>query len=200
MTTEGMVKELRALDSLKVGDPLTKAEADEYCKEHRTKILCTRWVSVGKLDGETKRDIVRARVVARDYASGGPSAAELGISSPTSSSEAFRLFVARVSATGSDVVRADVSTAFLFALVVSPQCMMLPSNIRFEDNSRVHFRLRKALYGLRSASLAWYKHLSELVGKLGLVAADTERVSSLGSTSLKASSFGFCCSRMSSSS
>ena len=52
---------------------------------------------------------------------------------------------------------------------------MLPSNVRFGDNSRVYLRLRKALYGLRSASLAWYKHLSELVGKLGLVAADTEK-------------------------
>ena len=175
MATEGMVKELRALDNLKVGDPLTKAEADEYCKERRIKILSTRWVSVGKLDGETKRDIVRARVVARDYASGGPSAAELGISSPTSSNEAFRFFVAHVSATGSDIVLADVSTTFLFALVVSPEFVMLPSNIRFEDNSRVYLRLRRALYGLRSASLAWYKHLSELVGKLGLVAADTEK-------------------------
>ena len=76
MTTEGMIKELKALDSLKVGDPLTKLEADEYCKEHKIRILSTRWVSVGKRDGETKRDVVRARVVARDYASGAPSAAE----------------------------------------------------------------------------------------------------------------------------
>ena len=177
MTTEGMikVKELKALDSLKFGDPLTKSEADEYCREHRIKILSTRWVSVGKRDGETKRDVVRARVVARDYASGAPSAAELGISSPTSSNEAFRLFAVHVSSTGSDVVLADVSTAFLFALVVSPECVMLPSNIRFGDNSRVYLKLRKTLYGLRSASLAWYKHLSELVGKLGLVAADAEK-------------------------
>ena len=174
MTTEGMIKELKALDSLKVGDPLTKSEADEYCREHKIRILSTRWVSVGKRDGETKRDVVRARVVARDYASGAPSAAELGISSPTSSNEAFRLFAVHVSSTGSDVVLA-VSTAFLFALVVSPECVTLPSNVRFGDNSRVYLKLRKSLYGLRSASLAWYKHLSELVGKLGLVAADTEK-------------------------
>ena len=51
MTTEGMVKELKALDSLKVGDPLTKSEADEYCR-HRIEILSTRWVSVGKRDGD----------------------------------------------------------------------------------------------------------------------------------------------------
>ena len=70
---------------------------------------------------------------------------------------------------------ADVSTAFLFALIVSPECVMLPPNVRFEDNSRVYLRLRKALYGLRSASLAWYKHLSELVKEMGLHASDTEK-------------------------
>ena len=74
-------------------------------------------MSVGKRDGETKRDVVRARIVARDYASGAPSAAELGISSPTSSNEAFRLFAVHVSSTGSDVALADVSTAFCLPLL-----------------------------------------------------------------------------------
>ena len=172
---DGMKKEIRALDALRVGDAITKAEADAYCKEHNIRVLSTRWVSVAKKDGETKEDIVRARVVARDYASGSPTAAELGISSPTSSNEAFRSFLVFVSATGSDVVLADVSTAFLFALIVSPECVMLPPNVRFEDNSRVFLRLRKALYGLRSASLAWCKHLSELVKEMGLHASDTEK-------------------------
>ena len=45
-----------------------------------------------KKDGETKEDIVRG-IVAKDYASGSPTAAELGISSPTSSNEAFRSFL-----------------------------------------------------------------------------------------------------------
>ena len=136
-TQEGMTKEIRALDSLRVGDVLTKREADEYCREHGIRILSTRWVAVEKKDGETKEDIVRARVVARDYASGSPTAAELGISSPTSSNEAFRSFLVFVSATDSEIVLADVSTAFLFALIVSPECVMLPPNIRFSDNSRV---------------------------------------------------------------
>ena len=171
----GMAKEIRALDSLRVGDAITKQEADAYCREHGIRILSTRWVSVAKKDGETKEDIVRARIVARDYASGSPTAAELGISSPTSSNEAFRSFLVFVSATESEIVLADVSTAFLFALIVSPECVMLPPNIRFSDNTRVFLKLRKALYGLRSASLAWYKHLSELVKEMGLHASDTEK-------------------------
>ena len=174
-THDGMTIEIRALDSLRVGDAITKREADEYCREHGIKVLSTRWVAVEKKDGETKEEIVRARVVARDYASGSPTAAELGISSPTSSNEAFRSFLVFVSATESDIVLADVSTAFLFALIVSPECVMLPQNVRFSDNSRVFLKLRKALYGLRSASLAWYKHLSELVKEMGLHASDTEK-------------------------
>ena len=165
---QGMAKEIRALDSLRVGDAITKQEADAYCREHGIRVLSTRWVSVAKKDGETKEDIVRARIVARDYASGSPTAAELGISSPTSSNEAFRSFLVFVSATNSEIVLADVSTAFLFAMIVSPECVMLPPNIRFSDNTRVFMKLRKALYGLRSASLAWYKHLSELVKEMGL--------------------------------
>ena len=112
-----MKKEIRALDALRVGDAITKAEADAYCKEHGVRVLSTRWVSVAKKDGETKEDIVRARVVARDYAAGGPTAAELGISSPTSSNEAFRTFLVFVSAAGSDVVLADVSTDCLLVRV-----------------------------------------------------------------------------------
>ena len=86
--------------------PSQKREADEYCREHGIKVLSTRWVAVEKKDGETKEEIVRARVVARDYASGSPTAAELGISSPTSSNEAFRSFLVFVSATESDIVLA----------------------------------------------------------------------------------------------
>ena len=104
-----------------------------------------------------------------------PSAQELGISSPTSSNEASRLFLIFVSSSGGDIVLADVSTAFLFAEVVSPEVVLLPPNIKYPDGSRVYMKLRKALYGLRSASLAWYKLLSELVREMGLEACETEK-------------------------
>ena len=50
----GMAKEIRALDSLRVGDAITKQEADAYCREHGIRILSTRWVSVAKKDCESK--------------------------------------------------------------------------------------------------------------------------------------------------
>ena len=129
MTTKGMCKEIKALDSLEVGDLSTKEEADAFAKTQNVKILSTRWVSVDKRDSETKEKTARSCVVVRDYASGGPTAQELGISSPTSSNEAFRTFLILISSHGGDIILADVSTAFLFAGVVSPEVVMLPPNI-----------------------------------------------------------------------
>ena len=102
-----------------------KEQAELFARTHNVKILSTRWVAVDKRDGETKEQIVRARIVVRDYASGGPTAKELGISSPTSSNEVFRTFLIFVSSHGGDIVLAVVSTAFLFAEVVSPEVVML---------------------------------------------------------------------------
>ena len=175
LTVKGMCKEVSALDSLGVSDLVEKEQAELFARTHNVKILSTRWVAVDKRDGETKEQIVRARIVVRDYASGGPTAKELGISSPTSSNEVFRTFLIFVSSHGGDIVLADVSTAFLFAEVVSPEVVMLPPNIRYPDNSRVYMELRKALYGLRSASLAWYRMLADMVESLGLKACETEK-------------------------
>eukprot|EP00439_Symbiodinium_sp_Y106_P003704 s11140_g1.t1 len=170
LTAEGMCKEVRALDSLAVGDLVEKSEAEAFARHHNVRILSTRWVAVDKKDGETKEKIVRARIVVRDYATGGPTAQELGISSPTSSNEAFRTFLIFISSKGGDIILAsptssneafrtflifisskggdiilaDVSTAFLFAEVVGPEVVMLPPNIR-------------------SASLAWYRMLADMV-------------------------------------
>ena len=167
---EGMAKEIKALNSLRVGDAITKQEADANSREHGIRILSTRWVSVAKKEGETLRHR-ESENCGKGLCQGSPTAAELGISSPTSSNEAFRSFLVCVSATDSEIVLADVSTAFLFALIVSPECVMLPPNVRLSNNTRVFLKLRKALYGLRSASLAWY----ELVKEMGLHASDTEK-------------------------
>ena len=66
-----------------------------------------------RIDGK-ETPIVRCRIVARDYSTG-PSASQLGISSPTASSEALKLFLAAIGAEGFNILGLDVSTAFLFA-------------------------------------------------------------------------------------
>ena len=88
-TFEGMHTEVIALEKHRTGQVVNKNEAQEYCQMHGIRIISTRWVVVNKHDA-IKGDIVRSRLVVRDFATG-PSAAELGVSSPTASSEALKV-------------------------------------------------------------------------------------------------------------
>ena len=109
LTYEGMLRELRALESLAVGDVIWEVNPKE-------KVISTRWVSNAKterLDGK-ENQLVRCRVVARDFAQGA-TAAQLGISSATSSAEALRTFICYAGSKRRNIVGLDVSTAFLFA-------------------------------------------------------------------------------------
>ena len=94
-------------------------------------------------------------------------------------------FLIFVSSRGGDIALADLSTAFLFAEVVSLEVVLLLPNIKYPDGSRVYIKLRKVLSGLRSASLAWYKLLSELVREMDWKLARLRRRSSLDTSSSK---------------
>ena len=87
LTFEGMLRELRALESLAVGDVIWEVDPKE-------KVISTRWVSNAKTERVDGREnqLVRCRVVVRDFAQGA-TAAQLGISSATSSAEALRTFI-----------------------------------------------------------------------------------------------------------
>ncbi|CAE7547126.1 TY1B-ER1, partial [Symbiodinium microadriaticum] len=105
LTYEGMIKELKALESLSVGDMMWHVDPKQ-------RVISTRWVVAAKnerIDGK-ETPIVRCRIVARDYSTG-PSASQLGISSPTASGEALKLFLAAIGAEGFNILGLDVSTA-----------------------------------------------------------------------------------------
>ena len=108
MAFDGMLRELEALESLKVGDVVWERGNE--------KVITTRWVCSAKTERVEGRErhIVRCRVVARDFAQG-CSAAQLGISSPTSSAEALRTFLCLAATKRWNIVGLDVSAAFLFA-------------------------------------------------------------------------------------
>ena len=65
LTYEGMIKELKALESLSVGDMM-------WTIDPRQRVISTRWVVAAKnerIDGK-ETPIVRCRIVARDYSTG----------------------------------------------------------------------------------------------------------------------------------
>ena len=151
LTYEGMLRELRALESLAVGDVIWEVDPKE-------KVISTRWVSNAKTERVDGREnqLVRCRVVARDFAQGA-TAAQLGISSATSSAEALRTFICYAGSKNRNIVGLDVSTAFLFA-DLDPDgrvVVKLPDGVKGRNGRRGFLKLKKALYGLRIAAQQW---------------------------------------------
>ena len=184
-TFEGMHTEVIALEKHRTGQVVNKNEAQEYCQMHGIRIISTRWVVVNKHDA-IKGDIVRSRLVVRDFATG-PSAAELGVSSPTASSEALKVvlsYLAQESSfrkkskkggVGKTAWVLDVSTAFLHVPVIHPAVVSLPTGMEDEDGEPLFVILEKAMNGLRSAGMSWYRHLADLLDQEGLTACVTEK-------------------------
>ena len=166
-TWQGMLKEVAALDSLEVGKPCTYGEARKYCDETGAKIVKSRFVFTDKADLDGSK-IVRARLVAKDFAFHQPAALDLGIASQTASVEAFKGFLCRVVQDTLVLWGLDVSTAFLYAKLVLATVLELPSCFQNMDGSTVFMMLDKAIYGLRSAGLSWQKHLASWLAELGL--------------------------------
>merc|ERR1711915_262850 len=68
---------------------------------------------------------------------------------------------------------ADVSTAFLHADVIGNPYVYPPETENMENETKV-WKLKKALYGLKSAPKAWYEHVSTLVKNLGWKRSDLD--------------------------
>ena len=125
---EGMKTEVKAVDSLQVGLLRSRSEVDHYQAENPgCRVIKSRWVLTQKAPG-----LVRARLVAKDFAHGKPSALDLGLSSNTASVEALKLILSRAAKGRMRIWGLDISTAFLFANVVQPTVVELPSSFCLE--------------------------------------------------------------------
>ena len=119
---EGMKTEVKAVDSLQVGLLRSRSEVDHYQAENPgCRVIKSRWVLTQKAPG-----LVRARLVAKDFAHGRPSVLDLGLSSNTASVEALKLILSRAAKGRMRIWGLDISTAFLFANVVQPTVVELP--------------------------------------------------------------------------
>ena len=138
---QGMKTEVAALDSLKVGLVRSKVEIDQYQRENPgCRVIKSRWVLTQKALG-----LVRARLVAKDFAHGRPSALDLGLSSNTASVEALKTIVSRAAKGRMKVWGLDISTAFLFANVVQPTVIVLPNTFTTESGETAFLILEKLM-------------------------------------------------------
>ena len=160
---QGMKTEVQQLERLKVGRCLVEREGRALAKEKQVTVLTSRWVLTQKTP-----EIVRCRLVVRDFATGGASALNSGIYAPTSSLDGLRCVLAVSVVKDLSLLTADVSVAFMHAPVEAEACdlVLLPANISI-NGCRVIAWLGKAMNGLRRAPLLWFLELQRVVYSMG---------------------------------
>ena len=155
---KSMRLELEELESFKVGESVSEKGARD--ESHR-RVLSCRWVNAVKKPG-----LYRSRLVVRDFASMGGTTLAEGIYSPTTTLEGLRLLLSMLCQRGS-MMSCDVSVAFMHAAIARPEFAQLPPNITTLKSERVFLKLFRAMDGLRSAPLSWYRELSSFLSGQG---------------------------------
>ena len=158
---EAMRLELEELESFKVGTVVSEEMAKKVARTNGRRILTSRWVNTVKKPG-----LYRARLVVRDFASFGASTLQEGIYSPTTTLEGLRLLLALVSESGS-LISGDVSVAFMHADCARVEVIQMPNNVVLAKGGVVYVQLKKAVNGLRSAPLSWYREISSYLESIG---------------------------------
>ena len=154
---KSMRLELEELESFKVGESVSEKVARDEARKSNRRVLSCRWVNTVKKPG-----LYRSRLVVRDFASMGGATLAEGIYSPTTTLEGLRLLLSVLRQRGS-MMSCDVSVAFMHAAIARPEFVQLPPNITTLKGERVFLKLFRAMNGLRSAPLSWYRELSSFL-------------------------------------
>lgn len=163
-TVKGFRTEVEGLEKLQVGVCLKETDARKMAREKKVKLLSSRWVKTQKT-----ADIVRCRLVVRDFASGAESAFRSGIYAPTSSLDSLRCLLAWIVMHSYHILTADVSVAFMNAPVEewAVDLVLLPLTFSVGKNRcRLALLLKKAMNGLRRAPLLWFLELQRVIVSL----------------------------------
>ena len=159
---KAMRLELEELESFRVGTVVSEEQAKRLARTNGRRVLTSRWVNTIKKPG-----LYRARLVVRDFASFGGSTLQEGIYSPTTTLEGLRLLLALVSESGT-LISGDVSVAFMRADCARVEVIQMPSNVSLSKKGGLVFvELKKAVNGLRSAPLSWYREISQFLQSKG---------------------------------
>ena len=144
-------------------DPVSRTS---FTKQQLKGVIQTRWVVQPRpaADGDTS---LRARFVAKGFKQQimDPSL-ETYASTPSHLSLRVLLILSLVNHW--DVVTADISSAFLQAPIPEGELVLVKPPPELEQNPDVLWKLRKALYGLKTSPKLWQQHLSNKLEELGL--------------------------------
>ena len=158
---KAMLKEGESLSG--TYEPVSKTS---FTQQQLRQVIQTRWVVQARPSPEGEASL-RARFVAKGFKQQivDPSL-ETYASTPSHLSLRILLILSLVNRW--DVVTADISSAFLQAPIPEGELVLVKPPPELEQNPDVLWKLRKALYGLKTSPKLWQQHLSSKLEELGL--------------------------------
>jgi len=125
------------------------------------KTIKNRWVFDIKTDGRKKARLVAkgfSQVEGIDYDQ---------VFSPVVRFETVRIMFALAALNGWHISGLDVKTAYLYGKLDEEIYMEQPEGFKIKGQERKVLRLRRAIYGLKQASLVWWRELANSLKDLG---------------------------------
>ena len=139
-------------------DVFEEFKMSDLTPEQLETVISTRWAKTRKSDGTC-----RCRIVARGYDQVVEDPGETYASTP--SLLTLKTLLTLAVARGWHVTLADISTAFLHALMDGDVWVLPP--VEYYPEGGVVWKLKRALYGLKSAPKLWQQHLAATLESQG---------------------------------
>eukprot|EP00435_Cladocopium_sp_Y103_P020287 s1005_g4.t4 len=158
---QGMMKEMQ---SMVQQDVFEETHISNTTPHERANIVDSRWVHRDKIDE------VRCRIVAKGFNEAVKDEDDIYASTPLFA--VLRTILAITIAKGWSLKIGDISTAFLHAAIQGNILMRPPKEFYTDPN--ILWRLKKAMYGLRSSPKAWQDHLATVLQQLGYIRLTSE--------------------------
>ena len=153
---EGMNKEMKSMLNF---DVFEEFEMSDLTQQLET-VISTRWVKTRKSDGTR-----RCRIVVRGYDQVIVDDPDETYASTPSLLMTLKTLLTLAIARGWPVALADISTAFLHALMEGDVWVLPP--VEYYPEGGVVWKLKLAFYGLKSAPKLWQQHLAATLESQG---------------------------------
>ena len=155
---KGMIKEMTSMINQGVFEEII---IDQATPEELDNIIGSKWVH------RDKGEEVRCRIVGLGYDENIKDEDNIYASTPLFA--ILRVILAIALAMNWMIKVGDISTAFLRAFVALATGILLRPPKEFCPQGNILWRLKKAMYGLKSSPKAWQDHLANILQELGFI-------------------------------
>ena len=149
----------REMSSMKEFNVYSEISIEQTTQEQRDSAIDLKWVKRWKTESE-----LRMRLVARCFQEASKLDSDILYAS-TPSLVTLRLMLTLAIARGWAISLADISTAFLHALLTEEVFVIPP--VEYYPSGNCLWRLNRAMYGLKQSPQLWQSHFASVMKKLG---------------------------------